>query len=38
MKQGKKAPLNETAEQNLVTVVREFAILHQKGHSFMSYT
>lgn len=38
MKQRKKALLNKTAEQNIVTVVREPATLHQQGHSFMSYT
>lgn len=38
MKQRKKALLNKTVEQNIVTVVREPAILYQKGHSFMSYT
>jgi len=34
----KKALLKETAEQNLVTVVREPAVSHQKGYSSMNYT
>lgn len=36
MKQGEKALLNETAEQTLVIVVREPAVLHQKRNSSMN--